>query len=117
MANALLMFDYARVGFDDELDWVAVQVSGDGGASWTEVDRMAGPADDTEVRQALYDVSSYTSDDTMVRFVSSADLDAAGLASMRPAMELDPGSWYPPRSASSGLPGGQPRRARGGRVN
>ena len=48
---------------------MSVQVSGDGAASWTELTRLAGPADDSAPIPFVYDIGSYTSADTRVRFV------------------------------------------------
>ncbi|MCB0154165.1 MAG: S8 family serine peptidase, partial [Anaerolineae bacterium] len=71
---ATLSFDYSRRQLDSLSDYVAVQVSANGGATWQELDRLAGPGNDWTYQPASYDLSPYISDQTVVRFVSSAKL-------------------------------------------
>ena len=73
-AFAILSFDYRRNGLDNTNDYVTIEVSGDGGASWTELDRFAGPGTDGAYRSVLYDISAYISGNTRIRFLSSANL-------------------------------------------
>ncbi|MGA9347212.1 MAG: S8 family serine peptidase [Anaerolineae bacterium] len=77
-ASAMLSFDYRRKGFDDSSDYVAVEISADGGASWIELDRFAGPATDPDVQLASYDISSHVSSNTAIRLVSSWSLGEQG---------------------------------------
>ncbi|MBC8446939.1 MAG: S8 family serine peptidase, partial [Chloroflexi bacterium] len=71
--SAVLSFDYRRKGFEKD-HYVAVEISADGGASWKELDRLAGPATDPDVQFVSYDISSYVSSNTAIRFVSSPSL-------------------------------------------
>jgi subtilisin family serine protease len=52
-------------------EYVAVQASGNGGASWTEIGRLAGPANDTNFASQSYNITAFRGRDTAVRFVSS----------------------------------------------
>ena len=72
--SAELSFEYRRKGFDGSSDCVVIEISADGGASWAELDRFQGPGTDPDVQLASYDISSYMSSNTMVRFVSSSSL-------------------------------------------
>jgi hypothetical protein len=73
--SAELRFDYHRDGLDDASDYVAVEVSNNGGSSWTELDRLAGPATDgPDMQSASYDISGYISGNTAIRFISSSTL-------------------------------------------
>ena len=72
--SAILSFDYRREGLDDAADYVAVEVSNDGGAMWTELDRFTGPATDGAMIAVSYDISSYAGANTAIRFISSASL-------------------------------------------
>ena len=68
---ATLSFDYARVNFDDAGDFVTLEISADGGANWTELDRFVGAADDTTLQSAAYDISPYAAPDTQIRLIST----------------------------------------------
>lgn len=70
---ATLSFDYRRIGLDDANDFVAIQVSKDGGA-WVELGRLAGPANDVGYSAASYDLTPYISANVRIRFVGSATL-------------------------------------------
>ena len=48
--SAVLSFDYRRKGFDDSSDYVVIEISADGGASWAELDRFEGAATDPDVQ-------------------------------------------------------------------
>ncbi len=70
-SSATLSFDFRRVDLDGPTDHVTVEVSGDGGTGWTELDRLEGPADDVDYQSASYDISAFIGPDTRIRFVSS----------------------------------------------
>jgi len=70
-STATLSFDYARIGFNDVNDFVALEISANGGGSWTELSRFSGVADDASLLQVNYDISGFTASDTQVRFVSN----------------------------------------------
>jgi uncharacterized repeat protein (TIGR01451 family) len=66
-----LSFDYRRQSFDNQDDYVAVEISSDGGNSWDELDRFEGPRTDSGYLQANYDIIDYAATDTVLRFISS----------------------------------------------
>lgn len=66
--SAILSFDYRRENLADAGEYLSVGVSGNGGADWSEVARLAGPADDAGYQSASYDISSFRSADAMIRF-------------------------------------------------
>ena len=68
---ATFSFDYRRDGFDNSNDYVMAQVSNNGGGSWTELDRFSGPGTDSSYVSRSYDISSFISSDTRVRFLTS----------------------------------------------
>ncbi len=71
---ATLSYDYKRSSFDDANDYVAIQVSADGGATWTEVARHAGPGTDSAWQTASLDIHSYAAANTQIRFATSSSL-------------------------------------------
>ena len=73
-ATAMLTFDYRRNALDDANDYVAIQVSADGGGAWTELARFAGPTNDAAYQGASYDITGYMASNTRIRFISSANL-------------------------------------------
>jgi hypothetical protein len=74
--SATLSFRYRRHGLDDAADYVAIEVSSTGGAPWTELDRFTGAAEEDDWITTSYDISSYISTSTSVRFISSSSLGA-----------------------------------------
>ncbi len=70
-SSAFLSFDYARISLEDVSEYIAIEVSGNGGGAWTELDRFQGPADDTALRYVSYDITPYIASNTQIRFVSS----------------------------------------------
>jgi hypothetical protein len=76
-ATATLSFDFRRDGPDNAADYVTVDVSDDGGATWTELDRFAGESQNTEdptYQSRSYDITDYRAPNTRIRFQSSPDL-------------------------------------------
>lgn len=78
-SSAKLAFEYKRSGFDVAGDdHVSIAASNNGGTSWTEldkIDRPAGsPASDSDFVKTSYDISSYVSNETMIRFKTSPSL-------------------------------------------
>ncbi len=72
-----LSFDYSRQSLDDESEYVAVQVSRNGGAAWTELAQFAGPNTDAAFLTATYDLSAFANSPSLiVRFVGSATLES-----------------------------------------
>ena len=72
--TATWSFAYRRDRLDGSSDYVTIDVSDNGGGSWTELDRFQGPADDTAYLIAGYDISAYMAVDTRIRFLSSPTL-------------------------------------------
>jgi len=52
-------------------EYVSVQASANGGTSWTEVGRLAGPATDTSFVNQSYNLTAYRGRNTAVRFTAS----------------------------------------------
>ena len=73
-AVATLRFDYRRFALDSVNDFITVELSNNGGGSWTEIDRLEGPATDDAYQSKSYDISAYISTDTRLRFVTSPTL-------------------------------------------
>ncbi|MCP4415924.1 MAG: S8 family serine peptidase [Chloroflexi bacterium] len=71
---ATLSFDYRRYRLDSSSDYIAIEASADGGASWTELDRFAGSGNDRAFQPASYDIAAYASADTAIRFSASSSL-------------------------------------------
>ena len=71
--TATLTFDYKRVGFDNANDYVTIDISANGDAGpWVELERFAGPANDTGgLLPASYDISAHSSSNTRIRFLTS----------------------------------------------
>ncbi len=73
--HAWLSFNWARDDLDRALDYVSVDVSADGGASWAEVARFAGDGNDFGLHRGDYhDLSEYASPETRIRFRASPGL-------------------------------------------
>ncbi|OEU72258.1 MAG: hypothetical protein BA869_04525 [Desulfuromonadales bacterium C00003107] len=72
---ATLNFSYRRSSLDNSSDYVTVEVSGDGGGSWAELDRFSGPNDDSSYRLASYDISAYATAGTRIRFAGSPNMN------------------------------------------
>ena len=73
-AGATLRVDYRREGLDNANDFITVEMSNNGGGSWTEIGRLEGPATDATYQTISYDISAYISTDTRLRFVTSSTL-------------------------------------------
>jgi hypothetical protein len=71
--SATLTFDYRRVGLDDSNDWVAAQVSKNGGA-WVELGRFKGSGNDSSYQAASYDLTAYIAANVRIRFIGSSNL-------------------------------------------
>lgn len=71
--TATLSFDYRRDGPDNANDYVTVDVSDDGGSTWTELDRFVGEGngiENTTYQSTSYDISAYIAGNTRIRFLS-----------------------------------------------
>jgi hypothetical protein len=68
---ATLSFDYWRVELNGSSDYVAVEVSYNGGSSWNELDRFTGTADDSAYTSTSYTLdASSLSANTRIRFLT-----------------------------------------------
>jgi len=72
--TATLTFDYRRSRLDDPADRVRIEVSGDGGGSWSTLENFRGPDNDAAYITTSYDISSFIASNTRIRFVSSSYL-------------------------------------------
>jgi MSHA biogenesis protein MshQ len=72
---ATFNFSYRRSSLDDASVYVTVEVSGDGGGNWVELDRFSGPSDDSSYRSASYDITAYATANTRIRFNGSSGMD------------------------------------------
>jgi serine protease AprX len=70
--SAQLSFDYKRSGMKKSYHYVTLQISPDGGATWNDLGQFSGPAKDNNFIPASFDIHPYTSDQFVVRFVSSS---------------------------------------------
>lgn len=73
-ATAVLSFDYRRQSFDNFSDYVRLDVSADSGATWTELGRFSGKANEWSMTAVSYGLTPYVSGNTVIRFMSSAKL-------------------------------------------
>ncbi len=72
--KATLTFDYRRVNLSKVDDYATIEVSADGGKSWTELGRLQGAANDLDYFSASYDISPYIATNTRIRFVTSRSM-------------------------------------------
>jgi hypothetical protein len=73
-ASATLTLNYRRNGLDDPADYVSIEVSGDGGNSWNSLGSLQGPNNDPSYMTTSYNISSFISKNTRIRFISSSYL-------------------------------------------
>ena len=72
--TAILNFTYSRNSLDGKSDYVHIDASSDGGSTWTEVSRIEGPGTDDTYLPFSKDISSFISNNTRIRFISSSTL-------------------------------------------
>ena len=65
-----LKFKYSRASLEAG-EYVSVQASGNGGATWTEVGRISGAGNDTGFTAESYNITAYRGRNTAIRFVGS----------------------------------------------
>jgi subtilisin family serine protease len=71
-ASAVLTFTYRREGYASSSEYVSVLVSSDGGATFAELGRIAGPGKDAAQVPTSYDISGFAAANTVLRFATSA---------------------------------------------
>ena len=76
---ATLSCQYKRTSFDDVNDYVAIQVSADGGSTWTELARYKGSGTDSTWQTASFDILSYAATNTQIRFATSSALGTSDI--------------------------------------
>jgi serine protease AprX len=76
---AALSFQYKRSSFDDSSDYVAVQVSSNGGLTWIELTRFAGPGTDSTWQMATFYIQNYAVSNTQIRFATSSLLGSSDI--------------------------------------
>jgi len=76
---AALTFQYKRSGLDDANDYVAIQASANGGSTWTELARYAGPDTDSAWQTASFNIVGYTAANTQIRFATSSSLGSSDI--------------------------------------
>ena len=74
--TATLEFSYRRDSLDKKAEEVRVEVSSNGGASWTQLAFLDGAATDPDWLTLSYDVSAYIGTDTRIRMSSSTQMAA-----------------------------------------
>lgn len=72
--EAALRFICRRQSLDNSNDYVTIEISSNGGSSWTEIDRIEGPGDDSSYQSINHDISSFISANTRIRFRTSSSL-------------------------------------------
>ena len=77
--TATLSLKYKRSALDGTSDYAALQVSANGGSTWTEIDRFAGPTNDASHQPRSYDISAYIAANTAIRFVTSSALGSSDI--------------------------------------
>jgi len=76
LESAELSFAYRRKDFKSAADYVSVEISKDGGTTWDEVERLAGPATDEAIGSVHYDLAPYGHNSIGLRFLSSASFSS-----------------------------------------
>ena len=72
--TAIISLDYRRKQLERTTKFVTLEVSSDGGATWTEIGIFAGPADETEFLSFSYDISDFATANTIIRLMTSENM-------------------------------------------
>ena len=70
-STATLSFDYSPRGLDTSNDYATIDVSTNGGSSWTELGRISGPASSFVYFPLAFSLDSYLTANTRIRFLTS----------------------------------------------
>ena len=71
---ASMSLQYRRKSLDSSSDYVVLEISNDGGATWSEIDRFMGPGTDRDMIPATYNLSGSAGGHTIIRFITSSNL-------------------------------------------
>ena len=71
-SEATLSFTYYRSSFEDENDYVELQIYGDG--EWQTLERFVGPATDMTPQSFSFDLTPFVNDLRKVRFITSSSM-------------------------------------------
>jgi hypothetical protein len=77
--SATLRLTHERSGLDDATDYATLALSRDGGASWTEIDRFAGPASVSTPQVSFHNITSYIGPNTRIRVLTSPTMGNADI--------------------------------------
>jgi len=75
--QATLSIGFRRKVFESAQDYVSLQLSLDGGTQWVDLDRLSGPASDSELNTVQYDLSPYLPADLTLRFIGADSLSSS----------------------------------------
>ncbi len=70
LASAQLTLAFRRKDLADT-DWVSVQATADGGATWTELGRLSGPATDDTLQTVSFDLGAYIAPTFGLRLITA----------------------------------------------
>lgn len=71
---AMLSLEYRRHNLDTENDWVAVQVSSDGGSNWAELGHFAGPGTDDTYQTFSHAIVTPLTANSRLRLITSSTM-------------------------------------------
>jgi hypothetical protein len=77
--SATLRLTHERSGLDDVNDYATLAISSNGGASWTELDRFAGPASVSTPQLSYHNITSYIGPNTRIRVLTSPTMGNADI--------------------------------------
>jgi len=104
--SALLSFQYKRSGLDTVSDYIAVQISANGGTTWSELARYQGPGSDNAWQTATFDMAGYAAANTVIRFATSSTLSSEDSVSIdNVQIEYAVSMSSPPPPVSDGVDG------------
>ncbi len=69
--TAVLTFDYRPYSLDRSTDFIDLEISADGGSSWTKLDSFVGPASSSSLSSASYNIVAFATSETVIRFATS----------------------------------------------
>lgn len=70
--SVTLSFKYRGEGFSSVGEYVALELSTDGGRTWLERARLDAPTAEAKLRVVSYDISAFASSSMMIRFIFSS---------------------------------------------